>query len=291
MPGDNPSYDAVINGLASTLSSQDPVNTLTVAPSGSLNIVKNASLFITGSGISNNGIININQGDSNFASILRFDSANSLLSGSGSINLRGVGTTYNVASIVIGGNGPLTFTHGANHLIHGLGGIDGFNGGGIFVNNGTISADDPNGGSIQIGLSYYTSAPQNKNNGLIEAAGGGMILFSGIIDQTGGGTFLADGNGSIVQFGNGDQNHFSVVSGGGLNTSHNGLLRTTPDGNGVTLTGCTNDGAFQVPQSGLLIRGSGLTNNGTILVNPTDPANSTSLMRFDESGTWEAVAR
>ncbi len=287
VPGDNPSYDAVINGLACTLSVQDPVSSLTVTPSGSLNIVKNGFLFITGSGITNNGIININQGDSNFASTLRFDSANTLLGGSGSVNLRGVGTTYNVANIVIGGNGPLTLTNGANHLIHGLGGIDGFNGGGIFINNGTIGADDPNGGSIQMGLSYFTVAPQNKNNGLIKATGGGVILFSGIIDQKGGGTFLADGNGSIVQFGNGDQNRFPVVIGGTLNTSNNGLLRTTPNGNGVTLTGCTNNGAFQVPAGNnpLLIRGTGLTNNGTILVNPTDPVNSTSIIRFDESGT------
>jgi hypothetical protein len=290
VPGDNPFYNVLVNLNGCKLGTGVTIETLNVASGVNLNIAPSGVLAIANGQITNNGTITVSDGTLHpgFSDpILRFDSLNSQVTGNGSINLRGVKDHFGIASINISGNATRTLVNGASHLIHGLGLIDGFNGGSIFINNGTINADDPTGGSLFLGLSYFATVPQNKNNGLIEASGGGVILFSGIIDQTGGGTFLADGNGSIVQFGNGDQNRFSVVIGGTLNTSNNGLLRTTPNGQGVTLTGCTNNGSFQVPAGNnpLLIRGTGLTNNGAILVNPTDPVNSTSIIRFDESGT------
>ena len=290
VPGDNPFYDVVVNLNGCNLAVGVTIQTLNVTSGVNLTMAPGSTLAIANGLLTNNGTITISDGTlhSNFSDpTLRFDALNNQITGNGSIYLRGVKDQFGKADIVIGGNATRTLVNGAGHLIHGLGLIDGFNGASIFINNGTVTADDPTGGALFLGLSYFTSAPQNKNNGVIEATGGGVILFSGIIDQTAGGTFLADGNGSVVEFGAGDQNRFSFVIGGILNTSNNGLVRTTPNGGGVTLTGCTNNGAFQVPAGNnpLLIRGTGLTNNGTILVNPTDPVNSTSIMRFDESGT------
>jgi hypothetical protein len=290
VPGDNPFYDVVVNLNGCNLAVGVTIQTLNVTSGVNLIMAPGSTLAIANGQLTNNGTITVSDGTlhPNFSDpTLRFDALNNQITGNGSIFLRGVKDQFGKADIVIGGNATRTLVNGAGHLIHGLGLIDGFNGGSIFINNGTINADDPTGGTLFLGLSYFATAPQNKNNGLIEATGGGVILFGGIIDQTGGGTFLSDGTGSIVQFGAGDQNHFPFVIGGILNTSNNGLVRTTPDGGGVTLTGCTNNGAFQVPAGNnpLLIRGTGLTNNGTILVNPTDPINTTSIMRFDESGT------
>jgi hypothetical protein len=290
VPGDNPFYDVVVNLNGCSLAVGVTIQTLNVTSGVNLNMAPGSTLAIANGLLTNNGTITVSDGTlhPNFSDpTLRFDALNNQITGNGSIYLRGVKDQFGKADIIIGGNATRTLVNGAGHLIHGLGLIDGFNGGSILINNGTVAADDPTGGALFLGLSYFATAPQNKNNGLIEATGGGVILFSGIIDQTAGGTFLADGNGSVVEFGAGDQNRFSFVIGGILNTSNNGLVRTTPNGGGVTLTGCTNNGAFQVPAGNnpLLIRGTGLTNNGTILVNPTDPVNATSIMRFDESGT------
>ena len=90
--------------------------------------------------------------------------------------------------------GAQTVTNGANHTIHGKGTIIGYDGG-TLINNGTIIGDDSTG-SMQVDL---INTP-NKNNGMLKATSGGLLgLYGGTIDQTGGGTFLADGNGSLVQ--------------------------------------------------------------------------------------------
>src|SRR5205807_842645 len=131
-----------------------------------------------------------------------------------------------------------TVTHGANHTIHGLGTIIGFSGG-TFINNGIINGDDAGGGFMQVDLA---NSP-NQNNSTIKATNGGALgLFSGSIDQTGGGTFLADGANSIVYLGG---SNAITVTGGILNTANGGLILA--NGGGVFLNGVTNNGALQIP--------------------------------------------
>src|SRR5207302_1450784 len=149
-----------------------------------------AVISVTGTGLTNNGTILVDTTAANVTTTLRFD-ADGTLGGNGSVTLNGITSVFNVADFNIQN---FTVTHGANHTIHGLGTIIGFSGG-TFINNGIINGDDANGGFMQIDLA---NTP-NQNNSTIKATNGGALgLFSGSIDQTGGGTFLADGANSIV---------------------------------------------------------------------------------------------
>src|SRR5438309_2914058 len=120
----------------------------------------------------------------------------------------------------------------------------------------------------------------NQNNSTIKATNGGALgLFSGSIDQTGGGTFLADGANSIVYLGG---SNAVTVTGGILNTVNGGVIEA--NGGGVFLSSVTNNGAVQIPAGTVIVvTGTGLTNNGTILVDTT-AANVTTKLRFDADG-------
>ena len=175
--------------------------------------------------------------------------------------------------------GGSTITIGVNQTVRGRGTILGD---GLLVNNGTIIGDDPAGNAMQLDLVNNTGFI-NKNNGTIKAINGGVVgLYSGVMDQTGGGSFLADGTNSIVQLGGGG---VSTVIGGTLNTANNGIIQLTPGGAGALLTSSTNNGAIQVPAGNnpLFVGGTGLTNNGSIVIN-TSAAYSTTVMQFTADG-------
>src|SRR5438309_6188434 len=120
----------------------------------------------------------------------------------------------------------------------------------------------------------------NQNNATIEATNGGVLgLFTGSIDQTGGGTFLASGANSIIYLGG---SNAVTVTGGILNTANGGLIEA--NGGGVFLSSVTNNGTLQIPAGTVIaVTGTGLTNNGTILVDTT-AANVTTKLRFDADG-------
>lgn len=274
VPGDNPSYDAVINGINCQLSVQVSVNTISLT-SATLNLSPGATLAVAGATFSNSGTILVNTTGGTPGASIRCDGSPTI-TGSGNIRLNG--------NANFGPGSGSTVTIGASQLIHGHGTMDFFNGGGHLINDGTINADDGSAALINMSLSYDAPGQiQNQNHSVIEATAGSVLLFGGIIDQTGGGSFSASGAGSIVEFGNGDQNRFSVITGGTFTTSNNGLVRTTPNGEGVTLIGGTNNGAFQVPAANnpLIIKGTGLTNNGNVTVGD---GTQSATMRFDESG-------
>jgi len=87
---------------------------------------------------------------------------------------------------------------------------------------------------------------------------------------------------AFLQLGGGG---FAIVEGGILNTTNNGIIQVTPGGAGVGLTSVTNDGTGQIPGGEIIVvTGTGLTNNGTILVD-TNADNSTTRIRFDADGT------
>jgi len=253
---------------ACNLSSGFQIDALTLSNSSSkLNLVGGALLALTND-VTNNGTIVVNTTDPvNSTSTLRFD-ASAMLTGSGTVRLNGIG--YNRANL--NGNGN-TMTIGANQTVRGRGTI--FS---ILVNDGTIVGDDSAGNNVQLDLNNGA----NQNNATIKATNGGVVgLYSGTIDQTGGsgGTFLADGANSIVQFGGGS---FATLIGGTVTTSNGGTILGVYTG----WQGVTNNGTVQIPGGAIIVvTGTGLTNNGTILVNSTDPTNSTSSLRFDASGT------
>src|SRR5438067_541143 len=185
----NNTFDVEIGLLSSSpfnLSSGFQIDSLTLSNNAAnLNLVPGALLAFT-SDVTNNGTIVVNTTDPmNSTSSLRFDT-NSVISGTGSIQLNGIG--YNRANISTAN----LLTNGANHLIHGRGDI--YETSGMFVNNGTVNADAATGDPLLI----YLSNNSNQNNNLMEATNGGLLSFQGgILDQTGGGTLLGDGSGSI----------------------------------------------------------------------------------------------
>ncbi len=185
-----------------------------------------------------------------------------------SVTLNGIG--FNVAAIDLGAQ---TVSQGTSHSIHGKGTVIGYNGG-TLINDGTIVGDDP-AGSLQVDLSNLS----NHNNGTLKAGNGGLLgMYGGTIDQTGGGTFLADGIGSLVQFAQRDNGlNVPTVIGGTLKTSNDALIEAVQ----VRLQDVTNTGAVQIPPGSLMIvTGTNLTDNGTILVNTTG-VNSAASLRFD----------
>jgi hypothetical protein len=238
---------------------------------GNLQIPPNNIIVVTGSGLTNNSTITVNNG-TNVTTAIRFD-ASGQLGGTGTVLLNGFGSTFNVADFNINSS---TVTIGANQIIHGRGTILG-GGGSILINNGTINGDDASGNNMQLDLVNTA----NQNNALIEATNGGVLgLYSGSIDQTGGGTFLASGANSSIQLGGGA---FATVTGGILNTANGGVIAA--NGAGVGLVGCTNNGVVQIPGGNIItVSGTGLTNNGTVLVD-TNADNTTTQLRFDADGT------
>jgi hypothetical protein len=270
----NNTFDVEI-GLLTTapcnFSSAFQIDALTLSNSSAqLNLVPGTTLAFT-SDVTNNGTILVNTTAAANQTKLRFDT-NGMLGGSGSVNLNGAGQ-FNYADVDIQN---FTVTHGANHTIHGNGTIIGFNSG-TLINNGAIIGDDSSGAFMQLDLANTS----NQNNATIKATNGGALgFFGGTIDQTGGGTFLADGTNSVVQFGGGS---IATLIGGTTNTANSGLLLGV-----LTIwQGVTNNGTVQIPANDIIVvTGTGLTNNSTILVNTTAAANQTKL-RFDANGTLD----
>lgn len=285
VPGPNPLYDVVVNINGCTVRATPFIQTLSVGAGVNLKIEIPAGLIRIDNGqVVNNGTITINDGVTHpgfSAPALSFATSNAVLSGNGSVNLRGFGTTPTIALFIISG---VTLTHAASHLIHGLGTINGFSATGTLINNGTISADDPNGGDIQLNVSDVVGPP-NQNNGLIQAIGGGVMFFpTGYIDQSATGSFFADGNGSIVRLGGG---RGPKITGGSLNTANGGLIMSTAAGGGAYLVGCTNNGDFLIPPANnpIVVLNPGLTNNGTITIGDGTAAGGFgTALRFDANG-------
>ena len=162
VPGDNPFYDVIVSLNGCHLGAAAIIQTLNVVSAVTLNIAPNVLLAIANKTVTNNGAINVGDGISTTTSKIRFD-ANGAFGGIGSVLLKGVGTTFNIADLDLTN---ATVTNGPTHTIHGLGTIIGFNGG-LLINNGTIAADDASG-SMQIDLTNSSSFI-NQNNKTIKA--------------------------------------------------------------------------------------------------------------------------
>jgi hypothetical protein len=282
VPNNNTFDVAIAIAAACNFSSDYLIGGLNLSVSSAkLNLLPGSRLVIdSATGLNNNGTIVVNTTGANTSTNLRFD-VDCSITGTGSIQLKVVGIVYGAANFDANGH---TVTIGASQTLHGDGTV--FSNSGLLINNGTINGDDASG-AMQLDFTYNDGV-LHKNNGTIKATNGGLLgLYGGILDQTGGGTMRADGAGSIVQIG-GTNNGGSIgatVIGGTLDTANGGIIQAI-GGNGALLKGCTSNGAIEIPGGDVIyVRGTGLTNDGTILVNSNDPTNSTSSLEFDESGT------
>jgi hypothetical protein len=212
------------------------LNTLTISTGSTVNVLDNNSLNLGAGTITNNGTINENSaGDNTFISI----AGSTILAGTGTLTMSPHVQNY------IQGGGTLT----NQETIQGSGVIG--NNNLTLFNNGTIDANvaselviNPNGGTT--------------NTKTMEATAGGTMEFRGdAVTNTGVGTILATGTGSIVDF-NG-----ATVNGGTLTTSSGGLMQAYAGAvlNGVTLSAGTTLNVLD--NNTVNIEGT-ITNKGTI---------------------------
>ena len=284
VPADTPLYDVVVAlDTPCTLgpNANAVIQTLNVANVSTLNIAGNSVLAIENGLLTNNGSIVVNSTDPvSSTSSIRFDAtttATATVNGSGSIQLNG--SVFNTANFILGAS---TVTIASTQTVHGRG--DFFSNGGTLINNGVINSD-VNGDAFGINLYFSDSVAGHHNNATIEATNGAVLGFiNGVIDQTGGGMFVANGANSRITLGiNGPNNVFDLI--GGTVTTANGGVVLGQYGN---MESVTNNGDFRIPGGYYItITGTGLTNNGTVWINSTDPVNSTSNIRFDADGTLD----
>ena len=107
-----------------------------------LNLMPGALIAIdSATGISNNGTIVVNTTGANNTTKLRFD-ANCPITGTGSVQLNGLGSAFNVADFDIAIH---IVTIGGGQALRGHGTVSSDNG--QLINNGTINADDAGAGT------------------------------------------------------------------------------------------------------------------------------------------------
>lgn len=173
--------------------------------------------------------------------------------------------------------------HGANHTIRGDGDLLA-----PFINNGTITADDldaSGSSALHLGTGGGFGGPNGfvrTNNGVIQSSAGSDLELAIALDQTGGGQLVADGGEVRLMT--------SRILGGSLVSQNGGVFRTT--GNALWLDSVTLAGQLNLVSQGgaagvARIYGSGLTNNGTILMNELVTGNA--FLVFAESGTIDGV--
>lgn len=194
---------------------------------------------------------------------------NTFLSMAGPVSLTGAGTvTLNTTQVggtaIINQSGSQTLTN-VNNTLQGAGiiGSDGL----TVVNQGTINANSPTQGALVVNA----NAPINE--GLMEATAGATLQLNGDTVNNTGGTILASGTGSTVQFANG-----VTIQSGTVSTSGGGSLGAL-GGNGLTLDGATHGpltitGTYTgADGSTTLVKGA-INNTGTILLNETGGHNT-----------------
>jgi len=250
-------YTVNLNGISVSIDEihvTNPDAIVSVAPARILELVGAAS--------TNNGIIQLNPNGSTANSILQIDGVHSF-SGTGVINLR---TSVDNAQI----DGVGILTNGAGHTIQGVGQLNT-----VLVNNGLIA------GNIAVSVSGNSLDIRNDvtNNSLMRGESGSILsLVSTIIDQTGGGSLVA-ANGGFVNVSPSD----AMILGGTIDTEGTGEFNVLSGGT-ATLDSVTNNGFIDVDPAGSLdITGSGLINDGVIMLNRSG-STANSIMTFLETG-------
>jgi hypothetical protein len=208
----------------------------------------NATFIIAGAGITNNGTITVNPNADNLGTYFRTDSSSATLGGTGTLRLNAHPSNLDTAQMNTN-NGAFVLTNGSSHTIRGVGHIRI-----ATINDGVIRADGPTE-NINHGQFGKT------NNSLIESLNGGLVQFTGIgVTNSPTGVIRATGANSVA-FYNG-----SGISGGTLSALNGGVGSISNS----TFSDLTVSGPHQInANTTLAIAGAGITNNGTITVNPT----------------------
>jgi hypothetical protein len=185
---------------------------------------------------------------------------NSLLRLQGPVSLTGAGTvalsTAGIGAAIVNANcscgAQLT---NLNNTIQGTGTIG--NNGLPTINQGIIDAN-------LSGATLFVNGPLTNPN-LMEATNGGILQISGVTANNLGGTIVANGAGSQVQFAS------ATIQGGTLNTTGGGVLGI-PMSSTATLDGTTqgtlnNKGIFTIADNSVAVLVGTINNTNAILLN------------------------
>lgn len=254
----------VYNTFGGFMRSQGGTNTLSgLLTNGQIIVDPGSNVLIDAEGMINNGEIQMNQVGSGTNAVLSFTETADLL-GTGELQMRSQGADDSQINSDVG----VIVTHGASHLIRGVGYI-----GAAIVNNGEIRAD----ASVAVSGNGLVLHTNNKvNNGLMVAAPSSIFQLAGInVDQTGGGMIVAD-EGAV-------ELNTSSVTGGSYVANGDGILRTA--GGASRVAGVTFDGPSIVfATHSLEIGTGGLENNGVMEINPTGSGSNGVVFASDSVG-------
>lgn len=241
---------ATNNGASSFFNSAITSATLT----GTHSVLANSTLALAG-GITNNGLIVVNNTGANQATSLRLDVAGATIAGNGVIRLNAHNANLDTSALTTF-DGSRVLTIGVGQTLDGTGRERV-----ALVNDGLVDAN-------VAGQTLEMLDQGKTNHATMRATNGGTLQFSNIGLQNAGGLILANGAGSNVVI------SATAISGGELRSTSGGVSSFSNSSiSGTTLTNEHNVAAG----TGLAIVGSGFTNNGLLVVNPTGTNAATSL--------------
>jgi hypothetical protein len=234
-----------------------------------LHIPNSRTLVLRGD-TTNDRLLVINPSAGGSGTLLQIE-ADAHFAGTGTVRLNANAGNIGTALLRSFGAGNV-IRQDAGHRVAGTGIVSG-----TFVNAGEVAAD-VSGRALEFQASV-------SNTGEMLATGGGVLRFnSSGVTQTGAGEILADGVGSEVVLVS------TTVDGGAVRGMGGGIVTAS---SGAVFMSVLAEGQVRIPNSAaLVIRGTGLTNNGTLTVNPTGGGSGTILqMEVDGvlAGTGEVV--
>ena len=221
---------------------------------GTLGVIGSDNLQLE-NGLTNNGTVTINSNGGNADTQL--NAATSLtIDGTGEIVLNNtLGATVPQRASIDSATDQV-LTQGADHTIRG---------------NGRITAALINDGTIRSGNSFLQLITNDKtNNGLIEAADGGVLQILGIDVTNSGGLISVDDASTVTLRSN------ARIIGGALQTSGSGSILV--DSGSAFLRDVTNEGTLGVIGGQNLQLEDSFTNNGSFTINSNDANADTQLV-------------
>ena len=221
----------------------------------------NQYLYLHGPTVTNHGVFVVNPEHSGYYGDLRFV-ADTTLGGTGYARL-------DWSSAYLSSAPGVTHTHQPGHAIHGRGQLRA-----RLVNDGVVEAD-------VAGEAMTLNTDPKVNNASMRATGGAILLVENVaIDQTGGGTLLADDGSQVLL-------DSCTITGGTLDTVGSGYVEHRGSS---TLTGVTNLGLLNLRGYNLTtsINGAGLTNDGVVVVNWNNSGYTANLY-YTQAGALDGV--
>lgn len=223
-----------------------------------VNVPPNTHMGIGALPWTNNGLLVVNSTGANLTTQFRTDVGGPTIGGTGTVRFNANPANLDTAQANTL-NGGFVLTNAAGHRLAGTGRIRV-----SLVNAGLVDAD-------VLGSTLDLTQFGKSNSGTMRATNGGTLSISAITLDNTGGQVLADGAGSLVAV------NSSGMTSGTLSATNGGLTSTS---NSV-YTNVTFAGPHHLNANTVLgIAGGGITNNGTLTVNPNGD-NLTTQFRTD----------